>query len=158
VATWQFDFHLIPAPSVNRRFRVTPVTLSAEEYDRFDWWAGVDLFRDIEEDLSQLLPRNRSWDSERDTWGEGDGDRFDLLRGGPRIAELYGRVDVRNLSLPFLNRVLEIARRRDLLIVTQDRHVLRPSMKEFLSAIHRSNSFAFVTDPEAFLRRLGDTE
>lgn len=158
MATWQFDFHLIPASSVDRRFRVMPVTLPVAEYDRVDWWEGLDLLRDIEADLSQLLARGRSWDSQRETWGEEAGDRFDVLLDGPRIAEVYGRIDVRQLSLPFLNRLLEIARRRGLLFVTEDRHILRPSMRELLSAIHRSRSFAFVSDPEGFLNKLAATD
>lgn len=158
MATWQFDFHFIPAASVEQRFRVTPVTLSVADYDRVDWWKASDLLRDIEEDLSRLLPPGRSWDSERATWGEEDGDRFDVLRHGSRISEVYGRLDMRGLSFPFLNRVVEIARRRALLIVTEDRHVIRPSMKELLAAIHRSSSFAFVADPEGFLSQLAGTE
>jgi hypothetical protein len=158
VATWQFDFHLIPASNVERRFRVMPVTLSVEEYDRVDWWEGFDLLREIEDELSRLLPRESSWESEGETWGEEDGDRFDVLRDGHGIAEVYGRLDIRKLSLPFLNRVVEVAHRRDLLIVTEDRHVLRPSLKELLAAIHRSRSFAFVADPEGFLNRLANTE
>jgi hypothetical protein len=158
MATWQFDFHLIPASSVQRQFRAVPVTIPGEDYDRIDWWDGFDLLHDIEADLSRLLPRGRSWDSERETWGEEEGDRFDVLRDSHRIAEVYGRLDVRRLSLPFLNRVVEIARRRNLLIVTEDRHVLRPSVKELLAAIHRSRSFAFVSDPEGFLNQLADTD
>jgi hypothetical protein len=158
VATWQFDFHLIPASSVATQFSVVPIVIPAEEYDRVNWWEGLDLLHDIEADLSGLLPRGRSWDSKQETWGEEDGDRFDLLRDGHRIAEVFGRLDIRALSLPLVNRVVEIARRRDLLIVTEDRHVLRPSVKELLGAIHRSRSFAFVTDPEAFLKKLANTE
>jgi len=158
VATWQFDFHLIPASSVERRFQAVPVTIAREQYDRTDWWDGFDLQREIEEDFSELLPRGRSWDSERNTWGQEDGDRFDVLREGHRMAEVYGRLDVRRLSLPFLSRVLEVVRQRELLIVTEDRHLLRPSIKELLAAIHRSRSFAFVTDPEGFLSQLAKSE
>ena len=158
MAIWQFDFHLIPASSVERHFRAVPLTLPAEEYDRVDWWDGVDLLHDIEEDLSRLLPPGHSWDSEQKTWGEEDGDRFDLLPTGPRISELFGRLDVRALSLPHLSRVIEMARRRDLLVVTEDRHILRPSMKEFLSAVRRSRSFAFVRDPDGFLDQLAGAD
>lgn len=158
MATWQFDFHFIPASSIERRFRAMPVTIPHEEYDRGEWWTGFDRLQEIEEDLSRLLPPTRSWDSERNTWGEEDGDRFDLLRDRVAITEVYGRLDVRKLSLPFLNRVVEIARRYDLLIVSEDRHVLRPSVKELLVAIHRSRSFAYVTDPEGFLNQLAQED
>jgi len=135
-----------------------PITLPVEEYDRVDWWEGVDLLQPVARELSELLPRGRPWNSEQETWGEEDGDRFDVLRDGPQISEMYGRLDVRRPSLQFLNRIVEIARRHDLLIVTEDRHVLRPTMKELLAAIHRSRSFAFVIDPEGFLNRLADAE
>jgi hypothetical protein len=110
------------------------------------------------EALSSLLPKGRSWHSESDTWGTEDGDRFDVVRDGRRIAEVRGRLDVRNLSLSYLNRVIDIARENGLLIVTESRHVLRPSVKELLAAIHRSPSFSFVGDPAAFLDRLSGAD
>jgi hypothetical protein len=158
VATWQFDFHLVPALSIERHFRVVPVTISEEQYDLVSWWEGFDRVEDLESDLTKLLPPGHSWHPRTKTWGEQDGDRFDVTREGKTIAEVYGRLDIRRLSLPFVNQVTEIARRRGLLIVTVDRHILRPSMKELLAAIRRSRSFAFVTDPEGFLSQLANLE
>jgi hypothetical protein len=159
MAIWQFDFHLIPAVAVGRHFGVMPVTLPLDAYDAVDWWYGLDPFRDFEQDLSQLLPRGRSWSSQRDTWGHEDGDRFDVSREGTRIVDVFARLDLRTLSRPFLDRVLETIRRHDLLIVVaEDGHVLRPSMEESLAAIRRSAGFRFITDPHAFFRELAKTE
>jgi hypothetical protein len=158
VATWQFDFHLVPRTNIERRFDGVPVTLSKEDYDQTNWWNGTDLLHEFEVSLSALLPKGHSWDPQQATWGAEDGDRFDVLREGHQIAEVYGRLDVRNLSLAFLNRVVELARRHELLVVTEGRHLLRPSVKEFLRAISRSPSFAYISDPERFLRELGETD
>jgi hypothetical protein len=158
VATWQFDFHLIPASSVDRHFLATPVTLDEQEYDAVPWWQGFREVANFEDDLSKLLPTGRSWHSRTRAWGEEDGDRLDVTHDGQRITEVYGRIDVRKLSLPFLSRLLDIARKHNLLILTEDRHLLRPSMKELLGAIHRSRSFAFIADPEGFLSRLANTD
>jgi hypothetical protein len=119
-----------------------------------EWWAGYGQVGEIEEELSKLLPPARSRDSERNTWGDEDGNRFDVLRDGQGIAEIDVRLDVRNLSVPFLNRIVELARRHGLLVVTEDRQVLQPSLKELLAAIHRSRCFAYVSDPEGFLSQL----
>jgi hypothetical protein len=158
MATWQFDYHLIPASSIDRHYRWMPVALGEEEYDTVPWWAGFHNFSDFEDDLSKVLPAAPSWHPRMRSWGVEDGDRFDVTRDGTAIREVFGRIDVRSLSLPFLNRVLELARKHELLIVTEDRHVLRPSMKELLGAIHRSSSFAFVSDPVEFLSRLAKAD
>ena len=154
MATWQFDFHLVPATAVERHWPVVPLTISADEYDQLDWWSGTELLAEIRAELSFWLPQGRSWDPERETWGVEDGDRLDVLRDGNRIAELFVRFDVRSLSRPFLSRVVDIAQRRQLLVVTEDRHVLRPSVKELMAAIRRSRSFAYVRDPDGFLNEL----
>jgi hypothetical protein len=158
MAVWQFDFHLIPAAAVERYFHSVPLTISDEDYARVAWWSGDDRLHRIEEELSMMLPRRHAWDSGTVALGVEDGDRFDVLREGERIVEIYGRVDVRTFSLSFVNRVVELARRHDLLMLTEDKHVLRPSVKELARAIRRSRSFAYVADPEAFLRRLSSEE
>ena len=156
MATWQFDFQLVPRSEVERRFGTIPLTISEDDYEAVNWWAhNVHQFN---EELSALLPKGRSWNLEIDTWGTEDGHRFSIIRENQRMAELSGRLDVRDLSLSFANRVIEMARRNDLLILTEGRHVLRPSVKELMSAVRRSPSFAFVKDPEGFLRRLSEHE
>ena len=130
MATWQFSFYLIPASAVERHFSVVPLTISLEEYDRVDWWNGCDLLERIQGDLATFLSRGRSWHSKLDQWGDEDGDRFDVWREGQGVAETFGRVDVRTLSMPYLNRVIDFARRHQLMLITEDRHVLRPSVKE----------------------------
>lgn len=134
------------------------MTLGEHEYDAVPWWEGFRQGANFEDDLSKLLPAAPSWHPRTHVWGEEEGDRLDVAHDGQRITEVYGRIDVRTLSLPFLNRLLDIARKHNVLIVTEDRHVLRPSMKELLGAIHRSRSFAFISDPEGFLSRLAGTD
>ena len=157
MAIWQFDFYLLPASSVEQRFRAVPVTVSADEYDRVRWWEGINLRRAIEHDLSKMLSQGNSWSPAIDMWGTEDGDRVEL-HDDDGVTEVHGRIDIRNLSLRFVNLLVEIARRHRLLILTEDRHVLRPSVKEVLAAIHRSRSFAYVSDPEGFLCKLAESE
>jgi hypothetical protein len=156
VATWQFDFHLIPAASVARLSPAQPLTISPEQYDSVDWWAGVDLRQALEQELTTLLPRGTSWDEHQDTWGREDGNRFDVFIEEDKIAEVYGRIDVRQLSAPFLDDVVEMARKLHLVFLTEDRQVLRPSVEDLFAAIQRSRSFAFVSDPTGFLNRLSN--
>lgn len=156
MAIWQFDFHLVPRLEVGRRFGTIPLTISEDDYETVNWWAHN--IHQFDEELSALLPKGHSSHPEIDIWGTEDGHRFDIVRENQRMAEIFGRLDVRDLSLSFANRVIEMARRNDLLIIAEGRHVLRPSVKELMSAVRRSPSFAFVRDPEGFLRRLSEDE
>ena len=158
MATWQFDFHLVPRITVERQYGGVPVTLSKDDYDETNWWDGIDPRPNVEGDLSVFLTQGRAWDSQQLTWGTEDGDRVDVSYDGDRIAEVYGRIDMRNVSLTFIYAIVELARRHGLLVVTEGRHVLRPSVKELLRATSRSPSFVYVSDPEDFLRRLVDED
>lgn len=152
MASWQFDFHFVPRSELERRFRTVPVTISRDDYKTIDWWHGMFPRDEFEQRLSSLLPKAQSWDNSQETWGTEDGDRFDILTDRGGISEVYGRIDVRKLSLPYLLRVVELARAHDLVLITEGSHILRPSLKEVISAIQRSPSFAFVGDPETFLK------
>jgi hypothetical protein len=154
MATWQFDFHFLPAEMVRRRYGAVPVTMTREDLDDVTWWEGFEQRDGLEAEVSRFLPRSQSWSADIQMWGDEDGDRFDVCLEAGRVVSVFGRVDVRRMSLPFLSSVVELARKLDLLILTQDNHVLRPSFKELVSAIRRSSSFRFVRDPEGFLKEL----
>jgi len=158
MATWHFDFHLVPRSELERRFGDTPLTVSEADYRQSNWWTEAEATSDLIKDLSSVLPEGRSWNSEQKTWGASDSDRLTVILEDHRVAEVSGRVDVRHLSLAFLNRIIAIARRHGLLILTEGRYILRPSVRELLAAIQRSPSFAFVADPEEFLNRLAATD
>ncbi len=102
MAAWQFDFHLVPATEVLDRTAVQPVTISAADYDQMAWWRGFDGIDALRRDISALLPRRRSWSANIATWGDEDGDRIDLSHEGREAVEVFGRIDVRHLSLQFV--------------------------------------------------------
>lgn len=139
---------------MHQRFDAIPPTITPEDYDSVDWWSNTPV--DFDAEFSSLLPAARSWHAALAVWGTADGNRFDVSRDGGKLADVFGRIDVRDISMPYVNRVVEIARRYDLLIVTEGRHVLRPSVEDLVEAIRRSPAFAFVQDPEAFLTRLAE--
>jgi hypothetical protein len=154
MATWQFDFHVVPKSALERRFGDLPVAISEADYDKENWWAASEGIDALEADLDTLLPRGRAWDSARTMWGTEDGHRLELLREGDGVYDFFGRLDMRELSLAFLNNFLHVARRHSLVIITKSRHVLRPSVSEVTRVLRRSPSYAFVTDPKTFLRHL----
>ena len=43
MATWQFDFHLLPARAVRERFGTVPVTITPDQFEGENWWAAPTL-------------------------------------------------------------------------------------------------------------------
>lgn len=154
MATWQFDIHALPSAAVASFYRSTPLTIPRADFDSQEWWKGAATPANLRADLLKLLPQLKSWSSDIEQWGHEDGNRIDVRRENGTIADIFIRVDVRNLSHVFLVNLLELARRNDWLLRTQDERVLRPSLTRLMSAIHKSDAFRFVEDPRAFLDAL----
>lgn len=154
MATWQFDLHLVPASTVAMAFKVTPITITQYQFDDVNWWRGVALSNETKSAFSKLLPPATSWSSDIETWGDEEGNRVDFLFDNSELADIFVRIDVRNVSFAFVIGLIQLARENDWLFLTQDRHFLRPFFDELMGAIKRSDSFRFVENPEHFLRTL----
>jgi len=154
MATWQYDFHLLPSEGVVRRYRTIPVVISQSDFDQEQWWDGSPPPNEFESEISQLLPPLPSWSSDLKQWGFDDGNRIDICRNKGMFSSIYVRVDVRDVSLVFIATLMDMARRNGCLLRTQEGRVIPPSFAIVLSAIRGSKAFRFVQDPQAFLDAL----
>jgi hypothetical protein len=131
-----------------------PLTMTVDDLDGGSWWRDFKEADALKHDLSQLLPSAESWERDGRVWGDYEGDIFEVAHDRDQIIEVSARIDLRNLSLPYVANVTQLARRYDLLLVTEDRHILRPSFRELWAAIQRSSGFRFVQDPQKFVAEL----
>lgn len=128
--------------------------ISRADLDSQEWWKDVAAPTNLRTDLATLLPPLKSWNSNLEQWGHEDGNRIDVMWDNGAITDIFIRVDVRNLSHVFLVNLLELVRKNDWLLRSQDERVFRPSLTKLLTAIHKSHAFRFVEDPRAFLEEL----
>lgn len=152
MATWQFDFHLIPEAGVLRHYGASPAVIPQRAFDDENWWQGFVEEEQLCTGLTALLPPKESWSPELLQWGTEDGDRIDLLRNAGAFHDLLVRVDVRHVSIGFLVSLLALARRFGLVARMMDGRVRKASPRQLLEEIGRSDSFRFVADPIAFIR------
>jgi hypothetical protein len=154
MATWQFDVHLLPRAEIITRYRAVPILISKAELDRGDWWKSVSTMECLESDLSRLLPRLDTWSDQIERWGSEDGNRIEVIREGDTICDVWLRFDVRGSSYAYLSCVVQVARRHDCMLRTEDGKVLRPSVSRLLTEIQGSSAFRFVENPALFLKAL----
>jgi len=154
MATWQFDLHLIPRASVTMETghsRLTSLDLDRERIINLESSAisQATLF-----EFCRGLSIIQSWSTNIKIWGDFEGDRIDVLIVNDRISEIFVRIDVRNISLVFMSKIVEFARSNRLVLLTSADQILEPSVKLLMNTIKRSSAFRFVLDPRDFLRKL----
>jgi hypothetical protein len=154
MAIWQFDAHLIPDMSVGTHYGALPLVVTRQEFDGHNWWADISP-DDLVADLKALLPSCPSWHPDISMRGSEDGNRIDLLTEQGHLRDIFIRIDVRNLSYSLLGQLCCVCQEHACHLLIDGGQLIRPSVRRVLAAIEISKAFAFVTDPEEFLRQLG---
>jgi hypothetical protein len=156
LASWQYDFHLLPANAAIRYFGTMPATVSGADLDEVPWWKLAPEAVPAPEQLNVLLPKLESWNNQMTRWGTEDGDRVDAIYGSEGLDQLFVRVDVRRISFQFVLALLSLSRALKLVLRLPNGHVMSPSARRLLESIKRSDSYKFVADPDLFLRALDE--
>ena len=73
-----------------------------------------------------------------------------------KIEEFTFRVDLREKELKFLQKMIEIIREQDLLLIDVKGNIVKKEMKEIVRLIEISNSYQFVKNPLNFLSDLNE--
>jgi hypothetical protein len=67
------------------------------------------------------------------------------------ITELSFRADLREPNLKFLNEMLELAKKYEMMLMDRKGNVLNPEFNEIKDFIKVSNTFKFIENPENLL-------
>ena len=68
-----------------------------------------------------------------------------------KIEHLSFRADLREPRLKFLSGMLDLAKKKEMLLMDRNGKILSPEYNEIKSYIKNSNSFKFIENPEKFL-------
>lgn len=150
MATWQYSFRLVPK-AVLEGEGILPSRLPESEAASLPIWPDSPALQLLRSRLDQVLGRGPAWHEDLEVWGEEQGNRIDVWTDSGSVAELIIRVDVRKDVRPFLAQVVRLAQWYRLVVLTEDHQIQAPSVEQLLLNVLRSDAFAFVEDPDAFL-------
>ncbi|MCI0356394.1 MAG: hypothetical protein L0099_15355 [Acidobacteria bacterium] len=143
MATWQCDFYIIPralAPAWEEAW--------VSAHPAGDWAAALDRF----------LPRAESWHPALQVWGTDDGHRVDAWLRQGHLASLLVRIDTRTTDAnfsTFCQQMVELAHIcGDTVLVSPAGLVVEAQAEDLVEAVCASAARRYVSDPEAFLRRV----
>lgn len=153
MAVWQVEFAIVPRQALT----TTPHVPLSQVLDT-DWWSGARLPAGHERQLSAIARLGASRATDRQTWGEEDGNRIDLWLENGKPARLMVRVDVRRLDAAFGARLLQFARIADAVLVRRDGLVIEPLVGAFGAALRSSEAWKYVADPAEYLASYSDED
>ena len=146
MAVWQVDFAIVP-----RRALVTnPRALASDILDA-DWWSAERLPSGFTQQLAAIGPGGSSETSERQRWGDEDGNHIEVSYRNGRATRMTARVDVRRLDAKFGAMLLQFARVAGAVFVRADGLVVEPQVGAFGAALRSSPAWQYVVDPATFL-------
>jgi len=146
MAVWQVDFAIVPRRAFARNPRV-PIRDLLDT----DWWSAEHLPSGFSQQIAAIAPIGSSSTSERQTWGEEDGNRIDVWFENGRATRMTARVDVRRLDAKFGAMLLQFTRVADAVLVRADGLVVEPLVGAFGAALRSSPAWQYVSDPAAYL-------
>jgi hypothetical protein len=145
MAVWQVDFAIVP----RRALATTPRVAIADVLDT-DWWSAERFPSGFSQQLAAIAPAGSTSTSERQTWGEKDGNRIEVWFEKGKATKMIARVDCRRLDAKFGAMLIQFARVADAVFVREDGLVVEPLVGAFGAALRTSPAWQFVTDPAAY--------
>jgi len=150
MAIWQFKVLVIPEPALIKKFGTIPVSVTRDLVEGIDWWAESHLVESVEGIISSVLPERKSWSRSMRIWGEERSDCMLILyhdENKHKIQEIEFRFDVRKVSLPFVHRATEFAKRFQCVFIPRSYHVIAPDELLVLAEIEKSTAKKYVQNP-----------
>ena len=147
MATWQYDCVLVPRASW-RNPAINPSCVLPEGSEKY--WTGFPSAT-LEAALRTIGPPKDTWSASQQLWGQEDGTCALLTIEGGAVEELRLRVDMRTPDIALLRIFFSIARRCDLLVLTDTGEVIEPELAWFLGLAAKSRAGQFSASPQAFL-------
>ena len=153
MASWQFAVSLVPLAALADD-QGLPVRVTRERLRSEDWWNRRVAPPDLLARADVVLERRETWSPEVLGWGVEDGDRLDVLLSGTQILEVQARIDAREVSVGFLERLLAFAEHVGAALVTEEGEIVVPDLEHLVREVRNSSAHRFVVDPTAYLENL----
>lgn len=168
MATYQLYLAFIPRIGLLKKHDQVPVNIKVStetgyfESNTEQYWklAKIDSTEIIQE-INKLVNK-ATWgnDSSNHNWKnyseEVDNDAWMSTNGkSGKIEEFHFRADLREKGLVFLREMIQLAEKKNCLLMDIKGNLATPELKEINILIKKSNAYKFLQDPLKFLTEIG---
>ena len=151
MAVWQHDYVIIPRTKLMEFYGQIPVSVSEEDYNRFDWWGGVPEPNPVE--IEKILLPTTSWSDQVKIWGSDNGNRFSLYYGDDgQLQSVKLRVDLRK-EFPevreFIESMIRLAQIHEWMFCAEGLEIFTPDYEVLAKNMNLSNAQNFMNSHPA---------
>jgi hypothetical protein len=151
VATWQYDMIVVPRRALTGRdgpLRDLVTESSAGCWHRVELGTIRDALHELDVFVEPLARESET------SWGVDDGTIVQLSVLDGRVDELRARLDMRQRPSGMFAHFLGLARRLDLVLVTEQATRCEPTLEAVHEASKDSVAVRLLTDPDRLVREL----
>lgn len=167
MAIYQYYLAFIPQVGLLKKYEVIPTEINVTTEDGYfnanteQYWELAEInFDNVKLEIDRLIDK-ADWgnDEECFNWktytNEVDNDASMSVNSlTKKIEHLSFRADLREPKLKFLNGMLDLAKKKEMLLMDRKGKIFSPEYNEIENYIKNSNSFKFIENPEKFLEDL----
>lgn len=143
MAIWQYDFFVIPVDELVAVVGTLPAALTLPQIEAVKQWTTrqpVDGFLDI---FANWRPEMKSWTKQLRMWGSEVSNRIDVFYSGTRVQNVEFRVEIRAVSIHFIELMAAFARRCNAVLVSaHSLAIIDPTREQILRYLVRSGANA----------------
>lgn len=152
MAIYQFVIELIPRAWVeNNRDDSTDMLFNNDLYDLSPAWKEIQLSKDAEELISQILPKKQSWHKNLKLWGNDEQNDIHVWLECGHVESIKVRLDLRSNITSLKLQIIDFAKRYDYqFFLPELKEIIVPDLDLLNQKILSSKATHFVSDPEKF--------
>jgi hypothetical protein len=151
MAIWQFNVAFVPQSWIDSGGDVTSLFEEETGFDPARAWRQYHNPR-LEEVLSRVLSKGKSWHADLTLWGNEETDDVRLWRRKGSVESIHVHFDLRKPNMSLFREVVNIARELELaIVVLGTKSVLPSGIQQLLRAAAESEAAHFALDPASFL-------
>jgi hypothetical protein len=147
MATWQYDFVVVPREELSSAVGASIAKLSLEQFKTLKFWTTTQPVADYGAVFKQWRPELKSWSSDLKMWGAEESNRIDVYSRAGRVFHIGFRVELRSLSIRFIELLASFARQSNCVLVSaHSLGVVEPLRETILSHLFKSSGVNNVWD------------
>ena len=164
MAIYQYYLAFIPKVGLIKKHKIIPTEISVTTEDGYfkantdEYWKLAEItFDNVKHEIDKIIEK-ASWGNEEECFNwktytnELDNDASMSISSETKIIlQLSFRADLREPQLKFLNQMLDLAKKYEMLLMDRNGKILTPEYNEIKNYIKNSNSCKFIENPEKFL-------
>ena len=143
MALWQYEINIIPQ---GRKY------LSASS-DEIISWKNINIPKDIDSCISNILPLTSSWSDQIKIYGNHDSTCIEILFENGHMEEILCRLDLRCLSKSMLTDILKFVKSINGEILIEDK-IVAPELNYVIPYLKNSNTAKFCSSPFEFFQQI----